>query len=50
MTTSSAKKKIAILDDYQGAALTVADWSPLKERAEIVVFGEHVDDEGNIVE
>lgn len=28
----------------------MADWSPLKERAEIVVFGDHFDDEDTIVE
>ncbi|MGO4329470.1 D-2-hydroxyacid dehydrogenase family protein [Cupriavidus sp. 2TAF22] len=50
MTTTSAKKKIAILDDYQSAALTVADWSAVKERTEIVVFDDHVDDEDIIVE
>ncbi len=34
--------KIAVLDDYQGVALTSADWSPLKERAEITVFRDYL--------
>ena len=29
--------RLSILDDYQGVALDMADWSPLKERVEIVV-------------
>jgi len=33
--------KVAILDDYQGGALTSADWSSLKDRAEITVFRDH---------
>lgn len=34
--------KIAILDDYQGVASAMADWSPLKGRAEITSFRDHV--------
>lgn len=30
--------KVAILDDYQGVALTSADWSSLDGRAEVTVF------------
>jgi phosphoglycerate dehydrogenase-like enzyme len=30
--------RVAILDDYQNVALTLADWSPLSGRAEPVVF------------
>ena len=29
--------RLSILDDYQGVALTMADWSPLVGRVEIVV-------------
>jgi phosphoglycerate dehydrogenase-like enzyme len=35
---------IAVLDDYQGVALKMADWSPLTGRAEIAVFHDHLDD------
>jgi phosphoglycerate dehydrogenase-like enzyme len=37
-----AKMKIAILDDYQGAALKMADWSVLAGRAQIDVFKDHL--------
>ena len=36
--------KIAILDDYQDAALKMADWSALSGRAEITVFNDHFAD------
>ena len=34
--------RVAVLDDYQGVALTSADWSVLDGRAEITVFGDHL--------
>ena len=34
--------KVAILDDYQGVALTSADWSPVRDRAEITVFQDYL--------
>lgn len=34
--------KVAILDDYAGVALRVADWSPVQKRAEVTVFGRHL--------
>ena len=37
-TTMSAKPRIAILDDYQHCALEMADWSGIKQRADITVF------------
>jgi phosphoglycerate dehydrogenase-like enzyme len=42
--------RIAILDDYQAVALTMADWSPLKERAQITVFTDHLTDEDALAE
>ena len=42
--------KIAILDDYQDAALKMADWSALSGRAEITVFNDHVADPSALVE
>jgi phosphoglycerate dehydrogenase-like enzyme len=36
--------KLAILDDYQRVALEMADWSPLRDSVEIVVFDRHVGD------
>lgn len=34
--------RVAILDDYQGLALTLADWSALQGRAEVVVLRENL--------
>ena len=35
--------KIAILDDYQNVALSIADWSAVSKKAEITVFNDHID-------
>src|ERR1700685_2911544 len=40
---------IAILDDYQGVALEMADWSPLEGRAHISVFRDHISDVTELV-
>ena len=42
--------KVAILDDYQNAALSMADWSRVSERAEITVFTDHLVDADAVVE
>jgi phosphoglycerate dehydrogenase-like enzyme len=42
--------RIAILDDYQSVALTMADWSPLKNKADISVFSDHLTDEESLAE
>src|SRR5258707_15810819 len=44
------KYKIAILDDYQNAALESADWSVPRERAEIAVFQNHLADPDAVIE
>lgn len=36
--------KIAVLDDYQNVALTMADWSPVARDAEITVYNRHLGD------
>ena len=41
-------KKLAILDDYQGVAMEMADWSPLDGDVEIVVFPDHLSDEDDV--
>ncbi len=41
--------KIAVLDDFQGAALAMADWSVLDGRAEISVFRDHLADPADVV-
>jgi len=40
----------AILDDYQGVALTMADWSAVAQHAEIKVFRARLADEDALVE
>src|SRR5712672_4596114 len=42
--------KIAVLDDYQNAALESADWSVLRDRADIVVFQNHLADPEAVIE
>jgi phosphoglycerate dehydrogenase-like enzyme len=42
--------RIAVLDDYQGVALTLADWSAVTARARVVVFNDHLTDAEAIVE
>lgn len=41
---------IAVLDDYQGVALALADWSKLTARARVTVFNDHLDDPEALVE
>ena len=36
--------QVAVLDDYQDVALSMADWSAVQERAAISVFNDHVAD------
>ena len=36
--------RIAVLDDYQGVALTMADWSRVQAVAEVEVFRDHLGD------
>ena len=35
---------IAVLDDYQGVALSMADWSVLERRASVTAFNDHIAD------
>src|SRR3989440_1604985 len=44
------KYKIAVLDDYQNAALESADWSVLRDRAVIAVFQDHLADPDALIE
>src|SRR5258706_725889 len=41
---------IAVLDDYQGVALKLADWSAVTARAQVVVFNDHIADADAVVE
>ena len=50
MTASHNRVRIAVLDDYQGVALSIADWSVVRERADVIVFQDHLADEDAVVE
>jgi len=43
------RARVAVLDDYQHVALTMADWSPVTERADVTVFSDHVADADELV-
>jgi phosphoglycerate dehydrogenase-like enzyme len=34
--------RVAVLDDYAGVALDLADWSPVQKRSEVTVFERHL--------
>src|ERR1700688_821621 len=44
------KCKIAVVDDYQNAAIESADWSVLGHRADIAVFQNHLADPDAVIE
>ena len=50
MASSNKPVPVAILDDYQNAALRLADWSVLDGRAAITVFNDHLADVDAVVE
>jgi phosphoglycerate dehydrogenase-like enzyme len=50
MGSSNKPAAVAVLDDYQGAALRLADWSVLDERATVTVFNDHLADADAVVE
>jgi phosphoglycerate dehydrogenase-like enzyme len=43
------KLRCAILDDYQHAALNMADWTTISNKVDVEVFHEHVDQEDELV-
>jgi len=44
------KCQVAVLDDYQNAALESADWSVLRDRVDITVFQDHLADPDAVIE
>src|SRR5258708_418140 len=42
--------QIAVLDDYQNVALELADWAPVRQRAQITVFRDTIADQDKLVE
>ena len=50
MSSNKQRFLIAILDDYQDVALSLADWSMLDEWAAVTVFNDHLADSDAVVE
>jgi phosphoglycerate dehydrogenase-like enzyme len=50
MPSKQERVRIAVLDDYQNIALSLADWSGLDERATVTVFNDHLADSVAVVE
>jgi phosphoglycerate dehydrogenase-like enzyme len=50
MSSKQELFKIAVLDDYQHVALSLADWSVLAARATVTAFDEHLADPDAVVE
>ena len=46
----SSNFKIAVLDNYQNVALSLADWSALDGRATVTVFNDHLADPDAVIE
>ncbi|ASU35552.1 D-2-hydroxyacid dehydrogenase family protein [Mucilaginibacter xinganensis] len=45
----SERIEIAVLDDYQDVAFTLADWSVVRQRANVTVFNDHLADENDVI-
>jgi len=50
MIARQEPRSIAVLDDYQSVALSLADWSVLDGRASVTVFNDHMADADALVE
>jgi phosphoglycerate dehydrogenase-like enzyme len=50
MPSKPERFRIAVLDDYQNVALSLADWSALDDRATVTVFNDHLADSDAVVE
>ena len=50
MSSKQERFRIAVLDDYQDVALSLADWSVLDARATVTVFNDHLADFDAVVE
>src|ERR1700726_4559088 len=49
-STKQEHFRIAVLDDYQNVALSLADWSVLDGRATVTVFNDHLADADAVIE
>ncbi len=50
MPSRAAGHRVAVLDDYQAVALTMADWSVLGAQVSVTSFSDHLTDTGEIVD
>jgi len=50
MSSTQKRFRIAVLDDYQNVALSLADWSALDARTAVTVFNDHLADPDAVVE
>jgi phosphoglycerate dehydrogenase-like enzyme len=50
MPCKPERVRIAVLDDYQNVALSLADWSALDERATATVFNDHLANSDAVIE
>ena len=48
--TETTPTRIAVLDDFQNVALSMADWSAVTARAEVTVFNDHLADPDAVIE
>jgi phosphoglycerate dehydrogenase-like enzyme len=49
MSSKQKRFRIAVLDDYQDVALSLADWSALDARASVTIFNDHLADSDAVV-
>jgi phosphoglycerate dehydrogenase-like enzyme len=50
MSSEQQRFRVAVLDDYQNVALSLADWSGLNGRATVTAFNDHLADSDGVVE
>jgi phosphoglycerate dehydrogenase-like enzyme len=50
MASNNKRVQVAVLDDYQNAALRLADWSVLDGRVAVTVFNDHLSDADAVAE
>src|SRR5271170_3495663 len=50
MSSKQERFRVAVLDDYQNVALSLADWSVLDAQATVTVFNDHLVDSNAVVE
>jgi lactate dehydrogenase-like 2-hydroxyacid dehydrogenase len=48
LTVSRHPINVAVLDDYQGMAMSIVDWSKVSDRANIAVFKDHLADQNAV--